>query len=190
MAGWLIAVIAVVVVIAVVAITIIAWWISTWNKLKRMKVKIGEAYSGIDVALEKRYDLLTKQVDTVKGYSKHEFETLQAVIQARNQKGQNSPEALSQLNGQLDRLAAELNVVVEQYPDLKASQNFLALQNSITDCEEHLQASRRIFNSNVSLYNQKIATWPSSIVAHRMKATPEGFFQADERKREDVKIQF
>ena len=190
MATWVIVVIVVAAVLLVIILGIIVWWICTSNLIKRMQVKISEASSGIDVALEKRYDLLTKQLETVKGYAKFESKTLEDVVKLRAGKGQIDGEKLTKFNDSLDKLANEIDVVVERYPDLKASSNFLALQNSITDTEEHIQASRRIFNSNVSIYNQKIVSWPSSMVASSIGAKQETFFKAADHKREDVKIEF
>ena len=91
---------------------------------------------------------------------------------------------------QVTKAFDSINVVAEQYPDLKANANFMALQNQITEVEEHLQASRRVYNSNVSQYNQDIKIFPSSIVANHLRCEPREFFEAEEAKRQDVKIEF
>lgn len=194
--GLSLTVIGVVVAVAVViliAIIVLIWGISTSNTFKRMKVKVEEANSGIDVALNKRYDLLTKSLAATKGYAKHEVEALEKVVALRS--GQN-PANLSMkekmdYNNDLAKVTKDLNILVEQYPDLKASQNFLELQKQSLDCEEHLQAARRVYNSNVSAFNQKRNVFPSSIIAKMIKFNEDlEFFQVEEGKREDVKFDF
>ena len=175
-----------------IGLIFLIWFISTNNWFKKTKVKIDESNSGIDVQLTKRYDLLTKSFNTVKGYAKHESETLANVIKLRNSKGISSmtTEEKSQFNAELDKASKELNVVVEQYPDLKADKAFTKLQDQISDCEDNIQAARRIYNSNISIYNQKVEVFPSSIVAKAKKYTKQAFFEAEEHKRQDVNIEF
>lgn len=189
---WLVIVLAIVLIIV---IAIVGWWISTSNWFRRQQVVINNAASGIDVALTKRFDLLTKQRDIVAGYAKHESETLMNVIAARtgNYKkddGNVDTAKLNEFNKQLDEAAKQLNVVVERYPDLKANQNFLALQATTADVEDHLQASRRAYNSTVNEFNQARVTWPKSIVANHLHLSPAEFFQAEESKRADVDMKF
>lgn len=179
------------ILIVVLIIVGVSWWIGVANAFRTQGVKIDESASDIDVALTKRYDLLTKQLGIVKGYAKHESETLIKVVQARSGLTDHTdPEELTEYNKKLNDLAAKINVIVERYPDLKANTNFLSLQATAADTEEHLQASRRLFNSNVSRYNQDLVTFPRSMVAKRMKLTPRKFFQAENGKREDVKMEF
>ena len=179
-------------VIVLVFIIIVAWYISTMNWFRRTKVKVDEANSGIDVALAKRYDLLTKALAAVKGYAKHEAETLSKVIGMRTGSIKElSLDEKSKLNAELSQVQRGINVVVEQYPQLKADTQFTLLQNQTADCEEQLQAARRVYNSNVSIFNQKRVTFPSSIVANRIGFTSDlEFFKADEEKRQDVKFDF
>lgn len=189
--GAIIAIVVVaVVVIAVIAI--VAWYIVTMNWFRQTKVKVEEANSGIDVALTKRYDLLTKALASVKGYAKHEAETLSKVIGMRTGNiNELSLDEKSKLNAQLSEVQRGINVVVEQYPQLKADTQFTLLQNQTADCEEQLQAARRVYNSNVSIFNQKRVTFPDSIVAKRIGFTQDlEFFKADEEKRQDVKFEF
>jgi len=176
-------------VIVLLAIIVIGWWISTANSLRQMQVKIDEAESGIDVALTKRFDLLTKALAAVKGYAKHEAETLEKVIAMRTGKGSSMAEKAEFANQSAEALK-QLNVVVEQYPTLKADTQFTALQGHIADVEEQLQAARRLYNSNVSVYNQKIVTFPASIVANSKGMTKRDFFEAEAAKRQDVKMEF
>lgn len=179
--------------IVLIALCAVAWGIRKANYFRRMQVKIKEAASDIDVALQKRYDLLAKQVDVVKGYTKHESNTLLAIVNSRSHAtSKDAPNIsnLSKLNAELDAVGKEISLVVEQYPDLKANSVFLSLQNSCVDVEEHLQASRRLYNSNVSLYNQEIVVFPSSIIAGMIHAQSEVFFEVDAaEKRGDYKIE-
>ena len=184
--------IVVVAVVVIAIIAIVAWYITTMNWFRQTKVKVEEANSGIDVALTKRYDLLTKALAAVKGYAKHEAETLSKVIGMRTGNIKElSLDEKSKLNAELSELQRGINVVVEQYPQLKADTQFTLLQNQTVDCEEQLQAARRVYNSNVSIFNQKRVTFPDSIVAKRIGFTKDlEFFKADEEKRQDVKFEF
>lgn len=192
MEPWLIAVIVVVAIVLILIISLVSWWISTGNYFRTTKVKIDESKSSIDVALTTRYDLLTKSLATVKGYSKHEYDTLTKVIALRNSKGISdmSMAEKSKLSNAMNEASKSINLVMEQYPDLKADRTFTKLQDQISDVEENLQASRRIFNSNVSIYNQKIVSFPASIYANSKGYTKEEFFEAEAAKKEDVKIEF
>ncbi len=174
-------------IIGAVVLVAVVWYISTFNGIKVAQLKVKEALSGIDVALTKRYDVLTKMVDVVKGYQKHERELLTEVISLRMGMSMQERNAA---NAQMNALADKLNVFVENYPELKASANFAELQKAILDVEEHLQAARRMYNANVTSYNAKLVMFPSSVVAGAMGATPEEFFAAEEAKRADVKMDF
>ena len=189
--GGIVAIV-VVAVVLILVIAVVAWYISTMNWFRRTKVKVDEANSGIDVALTKRYDLLTKALASVKGYAKHESETLSKVIGMRTGNIKDlSLDEKSKLNAELNEVQREINVVVEQYPQLKADTQFSLLQNQTADCEEQLQAARRVYNSNVSTFNQRRVTFPSSLVAKRIGFREDlEFFKADEEKREDVKFEF
>ncbi len=177
-------------VLLIVIVSIIGWWISTANRLRREQVKIDEASSGIDVALTKRFDLLTKTVATVKGYAKHESETLTKVMEMRRPSSNASMKEKSQFSESVSKAFDSINVVAEAYPELKANANFLGLQNQIAEIEEQLQASRRVYNSNVSTFNQEIVVFPTSIVARHYRFEKRDFFEAEEAKRQDVKIEF
>lgn len=187
---WVIALIVVAVVIVILAVSIIGWWIRTSNRLKTEQIKIDEAASGIDVALTKRFDLLTKEVAVVKGYAKHESETLTNVISMRQPGNNASMKEKADFATSVTKAFDSINVVAEQYPDLKANTNFMSLQNQIADVEEQLQAARRVYNSNVTVYNQDIVVFPSSLVANHLHLTKRDFFEAEEAKRQDVKIEF
>ncbi len=175
-----------IIIIAVILLLLIIY-ISISNRLSRALIKIEEAESGIDVALTKRYDVLTKQLDIVKGYAKHEAETFEKVVEIR--KGMSISEKSAAVNA-MNELQGRINVVAEAYPELRSAENFRSLQASVNDVEEHLQAARRAYNSNVSAYNQMIIVFPSSIVAGMRHLTRHDFFEAESAKRTDVKIDF
>jgi len=179
------------IIVGIVIFVVIIWYVSTMNNLRRLEVKIEESASGIDVALTKRFDLLTKMLDTTKGYAKHEAETLENVIKWRNGIPSNATmEEKSEFASSLSKVASGLNVVMENYPQLKANDMFAKLQNAITDTEEHLQAARRLYNSNVSTLNSSIVAFPTSIVANAIHIQKKSFFEAEETKKQDVKMQF
>ena len=176
----------IIIIILVVAIVIL-WYIITSNTLNKAIVKIEEAASGIDSALTKRYDVLTKMLDTVKGYVKHEKDVIIDTIKLR--KGMTLEEK-NTVNNKMNEAFSKLNVVAENYPDLKTSENFKILQQSITDVEEHLQAARRLYNANISSFNQMIVTFPTSIIAKIKNLDKKEFFEVDNLKKEDIKIEF
>jgi LemA protein len=177
-------------VIAIAGITVLAvvvWYVSTMNAFARLAVKITESDSGIDVALTKRFDTLTKTLDVCKAYAKHETELLSNLVKLR--RGM-SIEEKNEANHQMDEVTGRINVLAEAYPELKSSENFRQLQLAITEVEEHLQAARRIYNMNVSQFNQLLAAWPSGLVGRQQRHAPKGFFQAEEQKKADVKMEF
>jgi LemA protein len=193
----LIVVLVILAILIIIALCFVVWGVKKANMLKRMQVKIKEAASDIDVALTKRFDLLTKQYEICKGYAKHENTTLvdvakmrSGVQETKNADGTVDMKKVGAANADMNRLAANINIIVERYPELKANTMFISLSNSCQDIEEHLQASRRLYNADVSLYNQDIVVFPSSIIAHMIHAQPAEFFQADEEKKQDVKMEF
>lgn len=175
----------VIVGIVVLILVIIISIISMINKINRTLVKIDEADSGIDVALAKRYDVLTKMIEVVKAYSKYEKETIFEVINLRNK--MNIQEKII-VNNKMNENFNRINAISENYPELKASENYKILQQSVLDVEEHLQAARRLYNSNVSLYNQLIVSIPTCIIAKVKKLQKKDFFEADEEANESIRI--
>lgn len=171
-------------VIALVLI-ILAWYISTLNGLRRTQVKIKESVSGIDVALTKRFDVLTKMVDVAKSYATFEKSTILEAVKLRN--GMSMRER-TQATEAMNQAAKELNFLAENYPQLHANENFRQLQVAIMDVEEHLQGARRAYNSNVSSLNRQIVSFPTSIVAGMSGIHAEDFFEAEESKRADVDV--
>ena len=176
----------VLIIIGIVLLSIIIWYISTINKLNRAIIKIDEASSGIDVALTKRYDVLTKMIDVVKAYTKHEQETMFKTIELRKDM---TISEKNEANKQMDSQFSKINALAESYPELKSNENYNTLQLTIVDVEEHLQAARRLYNSNVSNYNQMIKVFPNSIIAGSKGCKEKEFFVAEEAKKEDVKIE-
>lgn len=174
-------------IILIIILIVVIGTIIISNRLNVLQVKINEADSGIDIALIKRYDILTKMLEVVKGYVKHEKETLFEVIKLRNGV---FLEDKNKVNEKMDRNMEKIRVIAESYPELKSNENFKTLQQSIIEVEEHLQAARRLYNSNVSLFNQMIVTFPASIVANSKSLKSKPFFEATESKKNDVKIKF
>ncbi len=190
--GW-IAIVAVIVV--VLAIALLAWWIGTRNDFVRLKNKVEEAWATIDVFLKKRYDLIPNLVETVKGYAKHENETLKEVVAARNvaMNAKTAAEKVNAENGLTNSLRTFFSAVSESYPDLKANSNFLDLQNQLKSIESELESSRRYYNGVVKTFNTKLEIFPANIVGSRMgedyKKRP--YFELDSaEERKNVKVQF
>ncbi|MFH1087167.1 MAG: LemA family protein [Chloroflexota bacterium] len=170
---------AVYIIIAVVAVLVIAL-IATYNVLVRHRNRCRNAWSHIDVQLKRRYDLIPNLVETVRGYMKHERQTLEAVTKARNVAQQASSSRAgerSRVEGELNSALARLLVVVERYPDLKASQNFLALQEELTSTENRIGFSRQFYNDSVLQYNNQTQMFPSNVLASLTGFKPEEFFQ-------------
>lgn len=178
-------VITVIVLVAIILLFLL-YLIITVNSFKQTMVKITEADSGIDVALTKRYDLLTKALDTAKTYTKYERETIYEVIDLRKNM---SVIEKSSVADKLDKMGNNVNVLAENYPELKSAQVFSDLMLSIKDSEEHLQASRRLYNSNVSYFNQKLVSFPASLIGKLLNLKSANFFVAEIQKKNDVKIE-
>ena len=178
----------IIIIVAVLLVILIGmWYIKVLNKLNIALVKIDETASGIDVALTKRYDLLTKMVEVVKGYTKHEKETITEVTKLRKNMSMNDK---NKMNNEMTQAIEQIKIIAENYPDLKANENFIVLQNSISEVEENLQIARKLYNSNVSTFNQLIVVFPNSIVASTKRMKQKEFFEADDLQKEDVKINF
>lgn len=165
-----------------VVVLIIIWIITMYNSLVRAKNTVSESWSDIDTELKRRYNLIPNLVETVKGYAAHERETLDAVIQARNSAmastGRPSEQAADEnvLTGALRQLFA----LAESYPDLKANQNFLELQNELANTEDRIQAARRFYNANVRDLNNKTEVFPSNIIAGMFNFEQAEFFEIED----------
>lgn len=176
----------IIVVIAVIVAAVVIWYITTMNGLRRAEVKIDEALSDIDVALIKRHDVLVKMLDISKSYAKYEKETLFETIKLRS--GMNMTDRSQAIN-EMDQANRFINAVAESYPELKSSENFRQLQLAVMDVEEHLQAARRLYNGNISYLNQRIVSFPSSIVANNINIGRREFLEANDTLRQDVKME-
>jgi LemA protein len=184
---------AVALILLIVFLVIIIWWVGTYNMLQRLKYRAENAWAQIDVQLKRRHDLIPNLVEAVKSFAKHEKETLEAVIKARNiainpnLKGSEKVEAEGALSGALSRLL----VSVEQYPDLKADQNFLSFQEELTSTENKLSFARQAYNDAVMAYNMKIKSMPSNIVANTGSFTSKEMFElVDSAEREVPEVKF
>lgn len=174
-------------VVVIVALVLVIWYVTTMNGLRAAALKVDEADSGIDVALTKRYDVLTKQLAVVKEYTSHESKTLFETIRLRSGM---SMEEKSEAANKMNEVGNQFRLTAEAYPELKSSANYIALQNSITDVEEHLQAARRLYNANATAYNTKIVMFPASIVANMIGAVKRDLFEAEDYKKNDVEMKF
>ncbi|MDD5463816.1 MAG: LemA family protein [Candidatus Moranbacteria bacterium] len=178
-------------IVLVVLGLFLVFGIGVYNSLVTLKNRVDEAWSDIDVQLKRRYDLIPNLINTVKGYATHEKELFERVTAARTAAmSAGSPAEKQDAENMLSGTLKSLFAVSENYPDLKANQNFLELQRELTDTEDKIQASRRFYNGNVRDFNIKIETFPSNIVAGMLNFTKREFFAADEAEKENVKVQF
>ncbi len=173
-----------------VFVLIVALWaIVTINGFRSKEIKVDEGLSGIEVALTKRYDLLTKLLEATKGYMAHEKEVFSEVVNLRSKMTSNmNVSQMNEAESQMGGVFARLFAVAEEYPELRSSEVFMELQRGIQDAEEHLQAARRLYNSNVTSYNTAIVMIPASLLAGGRQA--KEFFEAESQKRSDVAMKF
>lgn len=177
----------VLIVIVVLLILVGLYWVATYNSLIKLRNRTEEAFSDIETQLKRRHDLIPNLVETVKGYASHERQTFDAVTQARtNAVNAQGPAQSAAAEGILGQALGRLFAVAEAYPDLKANQNFLQLQNELTDTEDKIQASRRFYNMNVRDLNIKIQQFPSSIIAKRANITEHEFFEIENDEEKNV----
>ncbi len=179
-------------VVLAVIVVVVLWIIGSYNGLVRLRNQLDNAWAQIDVQLKRRHDLIPNLVETVKGYAKHERGTLEAVIQARNMAvnaktiGERA-EAENVLTGALKSLFA----VAEAYPELKANQNFMALQEELTGTENKVAFSRQFYNDSVMTYNNQIQIFPSNLVANMFGFAKRDFFEVKaEAEREAPQVSF
>jgi len=182
------------VLLAILAVVMI-WAVVLYNGLIRLKNRVEEAWSDIDVQLKRRYDLIPNLINTVKGYATHESETFQRVTEARTAAMQTqevgSAKDQAQAENMLSSALKSIFAVSENYPDLKANENFLELQRELSDTENKIQASRRFYNGNVRDFNTKVEVFPNNIIAGAMKFTKREFFEVeDSKERENIDVQF
>jgi LemA protein len=179
------------IVVGVLVVLLILVFILSYNGLVRLRNRIDNAWSQIDVQLKRRYDLIPNLVETVKGYAAHERQTLESVTQARanaiNAQGpQQQAEAENVLSGALKSLFA----VAEAYPDLKANQNFLSLQEELTSTEDRVAYARQFYNDSVLSYNNKLQTFPRNVIAGMFNFENREYFEGEPEATGPVRVQF
>jgi len=174
-----------------VIVLLFLYFVGTYNALVILKTRIKEAFSGIDVQLKRRADLIPNLVETVKGYAKHEKEVFENVTKARTAlMNAETPKEKAQADNVLTGALKSLFAVAENYPQLQASQNFQELQRQLEDTEDKIAYSRQFYNSNVLEYNTKVKTFPSNIIANMFGFKEEEFFEAKEEERTSVRVNF
>jgi LemA protein len=179
---WILLVVLALVVVGVILI---------YNGLVKLREQVDASWSDIDVQLKRRHDLIPNLVSTVQGYASHERETLEAVIQARNQAmGAQGPEARAEAENQLTGTLRSLFALSESYPQLRANENFLDLQRNLQQLEDAIQRARRYYNAVVRDYNTKIRSIPSNLVANAFSFRPREFFEIDEGERAVPRVDF
>ena len=182
-----------IVLIVVIAIIVILgiYLIAARNKLVVLKNRVKDQWAQIDVQLKRRFDLIPNLVETVKGYAKHEKETLEEVINARNEylKAGNNKEAIK-ANDDLLQGISKLFALAESYPDLKANTNFVSMQQELQNTEDKIAAARQFYNDVVLQYNNQIELFPSNIVASIFKFKTESYFEALSQEKENVTVKF
>ncbi len=183
---------AIALVLGLLLVLVIAWLIAVYNGLITLRNRTDEAWSDIDVQLKRRYDLIPNLVETVKGYAKHESGTMEKVIQARAAAmGAQTTADKAKAENMLSDTLKSLFAVAENYPDLKASQNFLQMQDDLKDAEDKIQAARRFYNANVRDFNTKIQVFPNNLIAARMSFKKYDFFDiGNEAERQAPQVKF
>jgi LemA protein len=170
---------AVYIVIAVLALVAL-WAVLAYNALVQSRNKVDEAWSGIDVQLKRRHDLVPNLVETVKGYAAHERETLQNVTEARLAAVEaGEPAAVERAEARLTSALGNINALAEAYPELRASENFQRLEAELAAIEDEIQAARRIYNSNVQRYNTRTQQFPTLVIAGLLSFAPREFFEIE-----------
>lgn len=178
-------------IILLIIIVLVVAAIGIYNGLITAKNQADESWSNIDTQLKRRYDLIPNLVETVKGYAAHEAGTFEKVIQARNtaMNAKTLPEK-AQAENMLSSTLKSIFALSENYPDLKANQNFLQLQGTLSDTENQIQTSREQYNNAVNTFNTKIEIFPSNLIAKQLGFTKKEFFKAPEAEKQNVKVEF
>ena len=179
-------------ILIAVIVVIVLWIVSTYNSLVGLRNTCKEAFSTMDVYLKKRWDLIPNLVETVKGYAKHEKDTLQEVISLRNTPYESmSDDEKVKTNQKLSQSVTKIMALAEAYPELKANENFMALQKDLKDTEDKISYARQFYNDSVTMYNTKLEVFPSNIIASMFGFKPEEFFKVEsEEARKNVKVDF
>lgn len=179
-------------IILIIVGLLVLWFVLAFNGLTRLRFRVREAWSDIEVQLKRRHDLIPNLVETVKGYMAHEKDVFEKVTRARAQSlSAQSHAEKGAAEGELTATLKTLFAVSENYPDLKANTNFVELQRELSDTENKVQAARRFYNGNVMEYNTRISVFPSNIIANLFHFAAEEFFQLEDKKEaEPVAVKF
>jgi LemA protein len=180
-------------VICLVVVLLVIWLIVSYNRLVRQRNQVEASWAQIDVQLKRRYDLIPNLVETVKGYAAHEKGTLDAVIQARNSAvaaSNSDPATRAAADNQVSQTLGRLFALAEAYPNLKANENFLALQAELTNTEDRIAYSRQFYNSSVQTYNNATQVIPTNIIAGMMGFKTKDYFETQGDERGPVQVQF
>ena len=178
------------IIIGIVVIVVLFIW-SAYNGLITAKIRIGEAFSQIDVQLKRRSDLIPNLVETVKGYAKHEKTVLEEITKARTSlMSAQGAEEKAKANNQLGDTLKSLFAVAENYPQLKANENFLALQEELSDTENKIAYARQFYNSTVMDFNTKLQVFPTNVFGGMLNFHPAEFFAATEEEKKVVQVKF
>lgn len=185
----------VLIVILVIAVVLVLFVVGVYNSLVSLKLRTDNAWAQIDTQLKRRFDLIPNLVETVKGYAKHESETLEKVIEARNKyvAAAGSVEASAEAEGMLQGAMKQLFALAESYPDLKANENFKSLQVELTGTEDKIAYARQFYNDTVQMYNEKLMVFPNNLVVSMFgkgKFEPRSFFEVAEEEKQNVKVSF
>ena len=179
------------VIILIIVALLALYVISIYNGLIQARNKVKDQFSQIDVQLKRRFDLIPNLVETVKGYAKHESETLEKVIQARNNYANAKTEAEKvEASNEMSRGVMNIMALAESYPDLKANTNFMDLQNQLKEVEDKIGYARQFYNDTVLMYNNKVEMFPGNLIASMFNFKKEVFFEANEKERENVQVKF
>ena len=182
MIGW---------IVLVIVVILIVFVISTYNGLVTAKMNVENSWSQIDVQLQRRFDLIPNFVETVKGYMAHEQESLEKIAELRTSWGNaNTVADKAKLDNELSSTLKTIMAVSENYPELKANQNFLQLSEELSNTENKISFSRQFYNDSVTIYNTKLEVFPSNIIAGMFHFTARDLFKSDDQARQNVKVDF
>ena len=180
-----------IIIVLVIVVILLFFVIGLYNNLVTLKMRVKNAWAQIDTQLKRRFDLIPNFVETVKGYAAHEQGTLEKVIDARNTYATaTSVEDKANANNQLTETLKNLFALAEAYPDLKANENFMALQTELSGTEDKIAYSRQFYNDTVQMYNTAIMKFPANLIAGMLGFKEEAFFKIDDAQKEPVKVQF
>jgi LemA protein len=180
-----------VIVIVVLVIAVLGWLVFTYNKLVRLRNESAQGFSGIDIQLKRRADLIPNLVESVKGYAAHEKGTFEEVTKARTAAvAAKGPGAQAAAENQLTAAVGRLAVVAEQYPQLRATENFQQLQSSLSEAEDQIAITRRVYNDTVQTYNTLIQQFPASLIANASHFEPRQFFDAPKEAEATPEVSF